>query len=80
MALLALTSAGYHEEARAWREWLLRPAAGHPADLQIVYGIRGERRLTELSLDWLAGYENSKPVRHWQCGVERSFSSTSLAS
>ncbi|HEY4308062.1 MAG TPA: glycoside hydrolase family 15 protein [Pirellulales bacterium] len=63
MTLLAFMSAGYVEEAAAWREWLLRAAAGSPADLQIAYGIRGERRLTELSLDWLAGYEDSQPVR-----------------
>ena len=55
MTLFAFMSAGYVEEAAAWREWLLRAAAGSPADLQIAYGIRGERRLTELSLSgWRA--------------------------
>ncbi len=61
--LYALLSAGYMEEARAWRDWLLRAAAGAPAQLQILYGIAGERRLTEVSIDWLAGYEGSRPVR-----------------
>ena len=61
--LYALLTAGYVEEARAWREWLLRAAAGRPQDLQIVYGIAGERRLTELELAWLPGYEGSAPVR-----------------
>jgi GH15 family glucan-1,4-alpha-glucosidase len=61
--LYALLLAGYHEEARAWRHWLLRAAAGHPAELQILYGIAGERQLTELTLPWLPGYEGSAPVR-----------------
>ena len=56
LALYALMTAGYRNEARAWREWLLRSVAGHPAELQIMYGIAGERRLTELELDWLSGY------------------------
>ncbi|HVC51595.1 MAG TPA: glycoside hydrolase family 15 protein [Stellaceae bacterium] len=63
LALYALMTAGYRNEARAWREWLLRSAAGHPSELQIMYGIAGERRLTELKLDWLRGYEGSRPVR-----------------
>ena len=54
---------GYEDEALAWRDWLLRAAAGAPSQLQIMYGIAGERRLPELELDWLPGYENSKPVR-----------------
>ena len=54
---------GYREEARAWRDWLLRAVAGDPAALQIMYGVAGERRLTELELDWLPGYEGSRPVR-----------------
>src|SRR5215467_12555536 len=62
-SLLALLSAGYEEEALAWRDWLLRAAAGAPDRLQIMYGIAGERRLTELELDWLPGYADSKPVR-----------------
>ena len=61
--LYALLTAGYHSEAKAWREWLLRAVAGKPSDLQIMYGIGGERRLTEFELDWLPGYERSTPVR-----------------
>ena len=61
--LLALINAGYLDEAREWREWLLRAVAGRPDHLQIMYGITGERRLTEFELNWLPGYENSKPVR-----------------
>ena len=61
--LYSLMSAGYSEEARAWRHWLLRAVAGDPSQLQILYGIGGERRLPELELDWLAGYEQSRPVR-----------------
>jgi GH15 family glucan-1,4-alpha-glucosidase len=63
LVLLAFINAGYLDEARAWRNWLLRAAAGDPAELQIMYGVAGERRLTELTLDWLPGYEASKPVR-----------------
>jgi GH15 family glucan-1,4-alpha-glucosidase len=63
LTLLAFLNAGHLEEARAWRVWLLRAAAGDPSDLQIMYGVAGERRLTELTLDWLSGYEGSKPVR-----------------
>jgi GH15 family glucan-1,4-alpha-glucosidase len=63
LVLLAFINAGYLEEARAWRTWLLRAAAGDPAALQIMYGVAGERRLTELTLDWLPGYEGSRPVR-----------------
>ena len=51
------------EEARAWRTWLLRAIAGRPAETQIMYGLAGERRLTETILDWLPGYEGAKPVR-----------------
>jgi GH15 family glucan-1,4-alpha-glucosidase len=61
--LLALLSAGYVDEAKAWRNWLQRAAAGDPAQLQILYGLGGERRVPELTLDWLRGYEDSKPVR-----------------
>jgi GH15 family glucan-1,4-alpha-glucosidase len=63
LTLLAMLNAGYREEAEAWRSWLLRAVAGDPADLQIMYGIAGERRLDERELDWLPGYENSSPVR-----------------
>jgi len=61
--LLALMNAGFHDEACAWRDWLLRAAAGAPAQLQIMYGLGGERRLTEYEVDWLPGYERSRPVR-----------------
>jgi GH15 family glucan-1,4-alpha-glucosidase len=61
--LYALIVGGYHEEARAWRRWLVRAVAGTPSRLQIMYGLAGERRLTELELPWLKGYENSSPVR-----------------
>ena len=61
--LNALLLAGYDEEATAWREWLLRAVAGSPGDLQIVYGVTGVRRLDEVELPWLPGYEASKPVR-----------------
>ncbi len=61
--LQALLNAGELDEAREWREWLLRAVAGSPAEMNIVYGLRGERRLTELELPWLEGYEESVPVR-----------------
>ncbi len=61
--LIALMSAGHTEEAAAWRDWLLRAVAGDPDDLQIMYGLAGERRLTEYELDWLPGYQGAKPVR-----------------
>jgi GH15 family glucan-1,4-alpha-glucosidase len=63
LTLLALMNAGYHDEAKAWRDWLLRAAAGAPAQAQIMYGLAGERRLTEFELPWLPGYEQSAPVR-----------------
>ena len=63
LTLLALVRAGYEDEARAWRDWLLRAIAGLPDQLQIMYGLGGERRLTELELEWLDGYEGSRPVR-----------------
>ena len=61
--LRSLLNAGYHDEARQWREWLLRAVAGSPSELNILYGLRGERRLTELELPWLPGYAQSAPVR-----------------
>jgi GH15 family glucan-1,4-alpha-glucosidase len=61
--LYSLLQAGYEAEAEAWREWLLRAVAGDPRDLRIMYGIAGERRIPELELDWLPGYEGSLPVR-----------------
>ncbi len=63
LTLLAMLHAGYKDEAEAWRSWLLRAVAGDPADLQIMYGLAGERRLEELELDWLPGFADSKPVR-----------------
>ena len=63
LTLLALMNAGYFEEALAWRDWLLRATMGSPSQIQIMYGLRGERRLTEWQVHWLAGYENSAPVR-----------------
>jgi GH15 family glucan-1,4-alpha-glucosidase len=62
-ALYALMMAGYTAEAGAWRDWLLRAVAGQPKQMQIMYGVAGERRLTELELGWLPGYEGSAPVR-----------------
>jgi GH15 family glucan-1,4-alpha-glucosidase len=61
--LMALMNAGYSDEARAWREWLLRAVAGRPDQIQIMYGLSGERRLTEIELPWLSGFANSTPVR-----------------
>ena len=61
--LLALMNAGYFDEAQAWRQWLVRALAGAPEQAQIMYGVAGERRLREWELDWLPGYENSRPVR-----------------
>jgi GH15 family glucan-1,4-alpha-glucosidase len=63
LTLLALMNTGYYDEARAWRDWLLRAAAGSPAQTQIMYGVAGERWLAEREVPWLGGYENSKPVR-----------------
>ena len=63
MTLEALLRSGFTAEAQAWRGWLERAVAGRPKDIQIMYGIGGERRLTEWTADWLAGYENSRPVR-----------------
>ena len=59
----ALMAAGYVEEATRWRDWVIRAVAGDPEDLQIMYGIGGERRLDEYELGWLPGYEGSRPVR-----------------
>jgi GH15 family glucan-1,4-alpha-glucosidase len=61
--LYALLEAGYRDEAEAWRSWLLRAVAGRPSSTNIMYGLCGERRLTELELEWLPGYEGAKPVR-----------------
>ena len=61
--LYALMSGGYIEEAKAWRAWLLHPVAGTPSQLNIMYGLAGEQRLSELELEWLPGYEGAAPVR-----------------
>jgi GH15 family glucan-1,4-alpha-glucosidase len=61
--LLALMTSGFHQEASAWRAWLRRAVAGDPAQVQIMYGIAGERRLDEWTVPWLSGYEGSRPVR-----------------
>ena len=63
LTLLSLMNAGYHDEARAWRDWLLRAGAGSPRQLQIMYGLAGERQLREWEVPWLPGYEQSRPVR-----------------
>ena len=69
--LYALMSAGYREEAQAWRDWLLRAVAGAPSEMQIMYGCAGERRLPELELAWLPGYEQSAPVRVGNAAVQQ---------
>ena len=61
--LFALTESGFYEEAKAWRTWLMRAAAGSPDQLQIMYGVAGERRLEEYEVPWLPGYEGAGPVR-----------------
>jgi len=63
MTLLAFMNLGYFDEATAWRNWLLRSVAGNPEQVQIMYGLGGERRLPEYQLPWLSGYQNSRPVR-----------------
>ncbi|MCO1660903.1 glycoside hydrolase family 15 protein [Pseudonocardia humida] len=63
LTLQSLLATGYTAEATAWRDWLLRAVAGDPADLQIMYGLHGGRRLPEFEVDWLAGYEGASPVR-----------------
>ncbi|WOX25149.1 glycoside hydrolase family 15 protein [Streptomyces solicathayae] len=71
LTLGALLSAGYVEEAAAWRDWLLRAVAGDPADLQIMYGPAGERRLPETTLPWLRGHAGSAPVRIGNAAVDQ---------
>lgn len=70
-ALLALMNGGYYEEARAWRGWLLRTVAGNPSQVQIMYGLAGEHRLTEWEVPWLQGYEGAKPVRIGNAAFEQ---------
>jgi GH15 family glucan-1,4-alpha-glucosidase len=69
--LSALMLAGLAEEAKAWREWLMRAVAGQPRQMQILYGVAGERRITEQELDWLTGYEGSRPVRVGNAAVNQ---------
>jgi GH15 family glucan-1,4-alpha-glucosidase len=71
ITLEALLRTGYTEEAMAWRNWLGRAVAGDPADVQIMYGVAGERRLAEWEADWLPGYENSAPVRIGNAAVNQ---------
>jgi GH15 family glucan-1,4-alpha-glucosidase len=71
ITLEALLRTGYTQEASAWREWLGRAIAGDPGDLQIMYGVTGERRLDEWQADWLPGYENSAPVRIGNAAVNQ---------
>lgn len=69
--LLALMNGGYYEEAKAWRGWLLRTVAGSPSQVQIMYGLAGEHRLTEWEASWLGGYESSKPVNIGNAAAEQ---------
>ncbi|GLS46710.1 glycoside hydrolase family 15 protein [Methylobacterium brachythecii] len=69
--LMALMDSGFIEEARAWRDWLLRAVAGSPEQAHILYGIAGERLLPEIELDWLPGYEGSRPVRVGNAAIEQ---------
>jgi GH15 family glucan-1,4-alpha-glucosidase len=71
LTLLTLLKAGYTEEARSWRDWLLRAVAGEPEELQIMYGVAGERRLLEAELPWLPGYASSHPVRIGNLAVQQ---------
>jgi GH15 family glucan-1,4-alpha-glucosidase len=71
LTLQALIGAGFVAEASAWRDWLLRAVAGDPADLQIMYGLDGTRRLPELTLPWLPGYQGSQPVRVGNAAAEQ---------
>lgn len=67
----AFIRSGFIDEARGWRDWLLRAISGNPNDLQIMYGVAGERRLPEYELPWLSGYEDSKPVRIGNAAAEQ---------
>ncbi len=69
--LLALMNGGFYDEAQAWQDWLLRAIAGSPEQVQIMYGIMGERQLLEWEVPWLAGYENSRPVRIGNAAAEQ---------
>ncbi|GAC1582205.1 MAG: glycoside hydrolase family 15 protein [Candidatus Elarobacter sp.] len=69
--LVALLNAGYEEEAFAWRAWLLRAVAGNPDQIQVLYGLRGERRIPEFEAPWLRGYAGSRPVRIGNAAAEQ---------
>ena len=71
LTLLALMNSGYYEEAERWREWLVRAVAGSPDQIQIMYGIAGERRMPEWEIGWLPGYEGSRPVRAGNAAVKQ---------
>jgi GH15 family glucan-1,4-alpha-glucosidase len=71
LTLIALMQTGYYQEAAEWRSWLLRAAAGSPEQMQIMYGIAGERRLFEWEIPWLPGYEGSRPVRIGNAAAEQ---------
>jgi GH15 family glucan-1,4-alpha-glucosidase len=71
LTLQSFLAAGYTDEAAAWRQWLLRAVAGNPAELQVMYGITGKRRLPERSIPWLAGYQGSSPVRTGNAAAEQ---------
>jgi GH15 family glucan-1,4-alpha-glucosidase len=70
--ILAFVHLGYYEEARGWRDWLMRAIAGSPEQVQIMYGVGGERWLPELTLPWLSGYEGSSPVRVGNAACEQT--------
>ena len=71
LTLLAFMNAGYYDEARNWRDWLMRAAAGSPSQIQIMYGLAGEKRMAEWEVRWLAGYEGSTPVRIGNAAAEQ---------
>ncbi|RAY13935.1 glycoside hydrolase family 15 protein [Actinomadura craniellae] len=71
MTLEAMLRSGYTDEAEAWRQWLVRAVAGDPEDVQIMYGVAGERRLPEWEVSWLSGYEGSRPVRVGNAAAEQ---------
>lgn len=71
LTLFAMMSGGYYEEARAWRDWLQRSVAGSPRQIQIMYGLAGERQLQEWEVPWLAGYQGASPVRIGNAAAEQ---------
>ena len=71
LTLLSLMNLGYYDEAKAWRDWLLRAVAGSPAQMQILYGVTGAKQLPERELSWLEGYEGSRPVRVGNAAMEQ---------